>query len=218
MLVVVCNPFLLLKSRRWPFLIWFLNFSSEDSCTLTFWPQLCVSVDTLCPCDEHTDACDSNCCCDADCQQEVALFTSCSVTDVRWVSAAGNQSITLLLTGRIPWQSNTKKANKLKIKNKYSIVIHFQQDFCFGCLESDLNSVFHCCFFTHSDSRQLCSRGVASYALRTRIDGFSELLTSIQKETNYDLFCIHSYNRESELLLKLMFMFLHTFWTKLSVF
>ncbi|XP_011478849.1 tectonic-1 [Oryzias latipes] len=91
-------------------------------------PTPVTAVDTLCPCDEHTDACDISCCCDADCQQEVALFTSCSVTDV-------------------------------------------------------------------SDSRQLCSRGVASYALRTRIDGFSELLTSIKKETNYDLFCIHSYNR-----------------------
>ncbi|XP_024116186.1 tectonic-1 isoform X1 [Oryzias melastigma] len=90
-------------------------------------PTPVTAVDSLCPCDELADVCDSNCCCDADCQQEVALFTSCSVTAV-------------------------------------------------------------------SDSKQLCSRDVASYALRTRVDGFSELLTSVQKETNYDVFCIQSYN------------------------
>ncbi|KAM7000790.1 tectonic-1 [Tautogolabrus adspersus] len=40
------------------------------------------SVDRLCPCDDHMDVCDINCCCDRDCSEEVALFTSCSVDTV----------------------------------------------------------------------------------------------------------------------------------------
>uniref|UniRef100_A0A3Q3N690 Tectonic-1-3 N-terminal domain-containing protein n=1 Tax=Labrus bergylta TaxID=56723 RepID=A0A3Q3N690_9LABR len=36
----------------------------------------------LCPCDEHMEVCDISCCCDRDCSEEVALFTSCSVETV----------------------------------------------------------------------------------------------------------------------------------------
>ncbi|CAK6977854.1 tectonic-1-like [Scomber scombrus] len=87
-----------------------------------------TDVSTLCPCDEHRDVCDINCCCDRQCSEQVALFTSCSV--------------------------NTVSVNK-----------------------------------------QLCSRDVASYSLRIKIDGYSELQSSVKKETNSDIFCIHSQNR-----------------------
>ncbi|KAM9356785.1 tectonic-1-like [Symphorus nematophorus] len=87
-----------------------------------------TNVDSLCPCDEHKDVCDIDCCCDRDCGEEVALFTSCSVGTV-------------------------------------------------------------------SGNKQLCSRDVASYSLRITVDGYSELQTSVQKETNYDVFCIQSQNR-----------------------
>ncbi|XP_060905053.1 tectonic-1 [Labrus mixtus] len=40
------------------------------------------NVDRLCPCDEHMQVCDISCCCDRDCSEEVALFTSCSVETV----------------------------------------------------------------------------------------------------------------------------------------
>eukprot|EP00064_Thunnus_orientalis_P008061 superscaffoldBa00000935_g8083 len=87
-----------------------------------------TNVARLCPCDEHKDVCDINCCCDRECSEEVALFTSCSVRTV-------------------------------------------------------------------SGNKQLCSRDVASYSLRSTIDGYSELQSSVQKESNYDIFCIHSQNR-----------------------
>ncbi|TNM88974.1 hypothetical protein fugu_005228 [Takifugu bimaculatus] len=45
-------------------------------------PTPAAGVGSMCPCDEHNDACDSNCCCDADCGDQVALFTGCSVTSV----------------------------------------------------------------------------------------------------------------------------------------
>ncbi|XP_026186373.1 tectonic-1 isoform X2 [Mastacembelus armatus] len=41
-----------------------------------------LNVDSMCPCDEHRDVCDINCCCDKDCNEEVALFTDCSVRTV----------------------------------------------------------------------------------------------------------------------------------------
>ncbi|KAK2843996.1 hypothetical protein Q5P01_010655 [Channa striata] len=41
-----------------------------------------TEVGSLCPCDEHADVCDINCCCDGDCGEEVALFTGCSVLTV----------------------------------------------------------------------------------------------------------------------------------------
>ncbi|XP_044061569.1 tectonic-1 isoform X2 [Siniperca chuatsi] len=85
-------------------------------------------VDRLCPCDEHKDVCDINCCCDRECSEEVALFTGCSVDTV-------------------------------------------------------------------SGNKQLCSHDVASYSLGSAIDGYSELQSSVQKETNYDIFCIQSQNR-----------------------
>ncbi|XP_070769726.1 tectonic-1 [Enoplosus armatus] len=52
-----------------------------------------------------------------------------------------------------------------------------------------------CSVDTISGSKQLCSRDVASYSLRSTIDGYSELQSSVQKETNYDVFCIQSQNR-----------------------
>uniref|UniRef100_A0A3Q3VM83 Tectonic-1-3 N-terminal domain-containing protein n=1 Tax=Mola mola TaxID=94237 RepID=A0A3Q3VM83_MOLML len=42
-------------------------------------PAPVVNIGRLCPCDEHQDMCDINCCCDRECREEVALFTSCSV-------------------------------------------------------------------------------------------------------------------------------------------
>ncbi|KAG8003787.1 Tectonic-1 [Nibea albiflora] len=89
-----------------------------------------TSVDRLCPCDEHKDVCDINCCCDRECREEVALFTGCSVDSV-------------------------------------------------------------------SGNKQLCSRDVASYSLWITVDGYSELQSSVKKETNYDAFCIQSQNEDS---------------------
>ncbi|KAM6923498.1 LOW QUALITY PROTEIN: tectonic-1-like [Xenentodon cancila] len=87
-----------------------------------------TNVGSLCPCDALQDVCDLNCCCDPDCNEEVALFTSCSVSAVR-------------------------------------------------------------------GGKQLCSHDVAYYSLKTTDDGYAELQSSVQKEANYDIFCIHSYNR-----------------------
>ncbi|XP_034454657.1 tectonic-1 isoform X2 [Hippoglossus hippoglossus] len=87
-----------------------------------------TDVDRLCPCDEHRGACDINCCCDTECDEELPLFTGCSVSTV-------------------------------------------------------------------SGTKQLCSCDVASYSLRSTIDGYSELQPSVRKETNYDIFCIRSQNR-----------------------
>ncbi|XP_045886798.1 tectonic-1-like isoform X2 [Micropterus dolomieu] len=52
-----------------------------------------------------------------------------------------------------------------------------------------------CSVDTVSGNKQLCSRDVASYSLGSAIDGYSELQSSVQKETNYDIFCIQSQNR-----------------------
>ncbi|KAM9376175.1 tectonic-1 [Pholidichthys leucotaenia] len=41
-----------------------------------------TAVGRLCPCDVHSSVCDISCCCDRDCGEEVALFTSCSVSAV----------------------------------------------------------------------------------------------------------------------------------------
>uniref|UniRef100_A0A3Q1B646 Tectonic domain-containing protein n=2 Tax=Amphiprion ocellaris TaxID=80972 RepID=A0A3Q1B646_AMPOC len=46
-----------------------------------------------------------------------------------------------------------------------------------------------------SGGRQLCSRDVASYSLRSTMNGYSELQSSVQKETSYNLFCIQAQNR-----------------------
>lgn len=43
---------------------------------------ICLPVSCICPCDEHRDVCDTNCCCDTDCGDEVAMFTSCLVNSV----------------------------------------------------------------------------------------------------------------------------------------
>uniref|UniRef100_A0A1A7WJJ0 Tectonic family member 1 n=1 Tax=Iconisemion striatum TaxID=60296 RepID=A0A1A7WJJ0_9TELE len=42
-----------------------------------------TSADRLCPCDEVLGVCDTNCCCDRECEGEVVLFTSCSLGSVR---------------------------------------------------------------------------------------------------------------------------------------
>lgn len=51
---------------------------------------------------------------------------------------------------------------------------------------------------------QLCSQEVASYSLRTTVSGHSELRASLQQESNRDVFCIHSQNRESTALFILL--------------
>ncbi|GAA6234230.1 tectonic-1 [Lates japonicus] len=52
-----------------------------------------------------------------------------------------------------------------------------------------------CTVSTVSGNKQLCSSDVASYSLGSTVDGYSELQTSVRKETNYDIFCIQSQNR-----------------------
>lgn len=54
-----------------------------------------------------------------------------------------------------------------------------------------------CILFVHSGNKQLCSRDVASNSLTSTIDGYSEVQLFVQKETNYDVFCIQSQNRKS---------------------
>ncbi|XP_034399174.1 tectonic-1 [Cyclopterus lumpus] len=46
-----------------------------------------------------------------------------------------------------------------------------------------------------SGKKQLCSIDVATYSLGRTVDGFSELQSSVQNKTNYDVFCIQSQNR-----------------------
>ncbi|XP_054453794.1 tectonic-1-like isoform X2 [Anoplopoma fimbria] len=46
-----------------------------------------------------------------------------------------------------------------------------------------------------SGKKQLCSNDVVTYSLGSTIDGYSELQSSVRKETNYDVFCIQSQNR-----------------------
>ena len=45
-------------------------------------PTPAANVGSICPCDEHTDVCDSSCCCDTHCGHQVALFTGCSLISV----------------------------------------------------------------------------------------------------------------------------------------
>ncbi|XP_059202577.1 tectonic-1 [Centropristis striata] len=52
-----------------------------------------------------------------------------------------------------------------------------------------------CSVDTVSGRNRLCIRDVASYSLVITIDGFSELRSSVRKETNYDVFCIQSQSR-----------------------
>lgn len=51
-------------------------------------PTAAANVGSICPCDEHADVCDSNCCCDADCGHQVAMFTGCSL-----ISVGGNKQL-----------------------------------------------------------------------------------------------------------------------------
>ncbi|XP_071398036.1 tectonic-1-like [Centroberyx affinis] len=52
-----------------------------------------------------------------------------------------------------------------------------------------------CTVHTVSGNKQLCSPVTAHYSLGSTVDGFSELHSSVQKEMNYDIFCIQSHNR-----------------------
>lgn len=61
----------------------------------------------------------------------------------------------------------------------------------------DMNRLIMVFSFACSGNKQLCSRDVASYSLGITIDGYSELQSSVQKETNYDVFCIQSQSGES---------------------
>lgn len=45
-------------------------------------PTPATKVGHVCPCDQHTDVCDSNCCCDPACGDQVAVFTGCSLISV----------------------------------------------------------------------------------------------------------------------------------------
>lgn len=45
-------------------------------------PTPAANVSSICPCDQHPDVCDSNCCCDTACGEEVAVFTGCSLISV----------------------------------------------------------------------------------------------------------------------------------------
>uniref|UniRef100_A0A665VHM9 Tectonic family member 1 n=1 Tax=Echeneis naucrates TaxID=173247 RepID=A0A665VHM9_ECHNA len=51
-----------------------------------------------------------------------------------------------------------------------------------------------CSMLTFSVNQQLCSHDVVSYSLASTINGYSNLEVSVTKETNYDIFCIHSQN------------------------
>ncbi|KAM9850143.1 tectonic-1 [Aulostomus maculatus] len=51
-----------------------------------------------------------------------------------------------------------------------------------------------CLVPTLSGNKQLCSYDVASYSLRSTIDGYSEVMSSVRRETNKDILCIKSQN------------------------
>ncbi|KAM4625944.1 tectonic-1 [Polymixia lowei] len=52
-----------------------------------------------------------------------------------------------------------------------------------------------CSVVSVSRDKKLCSQVAAHYSLGSTIDGFSVLHTSVQREINYDIFCIQSQNR-----------------------
>uniref|UniRef100_A0A3Q4HLB4 Tectonic-1-3 N-terminal domain-containing protein n=2 Tax=Neolamprologus brichardi TaxID=32507 RepID=A0A3Q4HLB4_NEOBR len=66
---------------------------------------------------------------------------------------------------------------------------------CDRVCSGDVPLFTSCSYPTVSGSKQMCSHDVASYSLRRAADGYSELQSSVQKETNYDIFCIESQNR-----------------------
>lgn len=55
------------------------------------------------------------------------------------------------------------------------------------------------CFCPYSGNNKMCSQDVAYYSLGSSVDGLSELHTTVQREHNYDVFCIQSLNRKSSL-------------------
>ncbi|KAM7417068.1 hypothetical protein PAMA_016938 [Pampus argenteus] len=63
------------------------------------------------------------------------------------------------------------------------------------CGEEEVALFTSCSVRTVSGNKQLCIRDVASYSLKSTTDGYSELQLSVQKERNYDIFCIHTQNR-----------------------
>ncbi|XP_005749198.1 tectonic-1 [Pundamilia nyererei] len=66
---------------------------------------------------------------------------------------------------------------------------------CDRVCSGDVPLFTSCSYPTVSGSKQMCSHDVALYSLRRAADGYSELQSSVQKETNYDIFCIQSQNR-----------------------
>ncbi|XP_014831271.1 PREDICTED: tectonic-1 isoform X1 [Poecilia mexicana] len=64
------------------------------------------------------------------------------------------------------------------------------------CNKDDV-ALFTSCTFTavRSGSKQLCSQDVASYSLTTDVYGYLELQSSVQREINYNIFCVWSQNR-----------------------
>ncbi|XP_054879276.1 tectonic-1-like [Poeciliopsis prolifica] len=64
------------------------------------------------------------------------------------------------------------------------------------CDKDDVGLFTSCTVTTvRSGSKQLCSQDVADYSLTADIYGYSDLLSSVQRETNYDILCIWSQNR-----------------------
>ncbi|KAM8849074.1 tectonic-1-like [Synchiropus picturatus] len=66
---------------------------------------------------------------------------------------------------------------------------------CDRACREDLPLFSWCSVGTVRGSGQLCSKEVAVYSLSTRIDGYSELRSSIGTENNQDIFCIQSQTR-----------------------
>ncbi|XP_008417949.1 tectonic-1 isoform X2 [Poecilia reticulata] len=69
------------------------------------------------------------------------------------------------------------------------------------CCDRECNmddvALFTSCTFTavRSGSKQLCSQDVAGYSLTTGVYGYLELQSSVQREINYNIFCVWSQNR-----------------------
>ncbi|KAM9795590.1 tectonic-1 [Neosynchiropus ocellatus] len=74
-------------------------------------PSPDIEVGKLCPCDQHQDACDINCCCDRACREALPLFTSCLVGTVRGSGQLCSQEVALYsLSTRIDGYSELQSA------------------------------------------------------------------------------------------------------------
>ncbi|XP_029959118.1 tectonic-1-like [Salarias fasciatus] len=63
------------------------------------------------------------------------------------------------------------------------------------CSSEDVSLFSSCSVQTVSGSRQLCSRDVASYSLRSTEEGYSELQASVRQQSSSDALCVQSQNR-----------------------